>query len=95
MKSILQDKKECWLCGTTENLHKHHIYGGANRGISEKNGFVVWLCGWHHNLGGNGQCVHQCRDIDLTLKRACQRLFERKHSREEFMGLIGKNYLED
>lgn len=49
MKSILQTNKECYVCKTTYNLHLHHIcYGVANRKISDKNGFVVYLCQYHH-----------------------------------------------
>lgn len=94
MKSIIQAGDRCWFCGTTQNLHTHHIYfGGANRAISEKHGFTVRLCAIHHNLGGNGQCVHRCREMDLELKRACQEAYEEEHSREEFIKLIGKSYI--
>lgn len=94
MKSIIQKSKYCWFCGTGNNLHLHHIFGGANRKASDKHGFTVYLCGYHHNLGGNGKCVHQCREMDLLLKQECQREFEKTHSREEFMEIIHKNYLD-
>ena len=90
---MIQTEKRCYFCGSYENLHSHHIYGAFNRNISEKNGFKVWICGYHHNLGGNGKCVHQCREMDLQLKRACQTEYEKTHSREEFRKLIGKSYL--
>lgn len=93
MDSILQDKKECYVCKTTQNLHCHHIYGGvANRKISEKNGFKVWLCAKHHNMSNEG--VHFNKQLDLHLKRTCQEKFEETHSRAEFRQLIGKNFLE-
>lgn len=94
MKSIIQKTKQCWFCKTGHGLHLHHIFGGANRNASDSNGFTVYLCGYHHNLGGNGKCVHQCREMDLQLKQACQREFEKTHSREEFMSIIHKNYLD-
>ena len=95
MKLVMQNKKECWFCKQQYGLHLHEIYfGTANRPISIKNGFQVYLCGYHHNLGGNGKCVHQCKQMDLELKRACQKKFEETHTREEFMQLIGKNYLD-
>lgn len=34
-------------------------------------------------------------NIDLWLKRACQRAYEQEYSREEFMELIGRNYLDE
>lgn len=97
MKSILQDKEECWFCGTTQNLATHHIYFGIkNRKISDENGFIVRLCHRCHNLGGNGKCVHQCKEMDLELKRVCQKKYESMgHSREEFINLIGKSYILD
>lgn len=37
MKSILQNKKECYVCGLYAPLECHHIYfGNPNRNISEK-----------------------------------------------------------
>lgn len=91
MKSILQSTKECYLTGYQGILHKHHIYGGANRKISEENGFWVWLRPDLHNLSNNG--VHFNHDLDLKLKRICQAKYEETHTREEFMTLIGRNYL--
>lgn len=91
-KSIIQKEKECYLCGTTYNLHKHHVFGGANRPISEKNGFTIYLCAGHHNMSDEG--IHFNREFDLEVKRTCQIKFEKTHSREEFMKLIGKNYLD-
>jgi hypothetical protein len=37
--------------------------------------------------------VHFNRELDLRLKRACQAKYEETHSREEFIALIGKNYI--
>jgi hypothetical protein len=33
--------------------------------------------------------------VDLLLKRLCQVVYEKDHSREDFMKLIGRNYLEE
>ena len=91
-KSIIQDKKECWICETTEGLQKHHVfYGTANRRLSEKWGYWVWLCERHHtgNVG-----VHFCRDLDLKLKQYTQECFETTSgTREEFRAIFGKSYL--
>lgn len=93
-KSIIQDKRCCWVCGTHTDLHKHHIYFGIkNRKISDQNGFVVWLCHNHHNGGKQG--VHFNPVLDKNLKQVCQQEFESQgHTREEFIQLIGRNYLE-
>ncbi len=91
MKSILQDKKECYITGRTDRLHLHHIYFGANRKISDKNGFTIWLIPELHNMSNQG--IHFNRDFDLAIKRDCQRKYEENHTREEFIKLIGKSYL--
>lgn len=92
MKSILQKEKKCFLCDTTLDLHDHHIFfGSANRKISEANGFKVWLCAVHHNM--SGYSVHHNRELDLMVKRACQKKYEETHSRDEFRKLIGRSYI--
>ena len=50
MKSILQERKECYFTKCTTGLHEHHIFfGTGQREISEQNGFKVWLRGDLHN----------------------------------------------
>ena len=102
--SILQadtDRRRCWLCMRLNGdyaehmpgaLHKHHIYEGRGlRRISEAEGFYVWLCPQHHEFGQ----VSAHRDIETrrSLQRAAQEVYERKHTREEFLQLIGRSYL--
>lgn len=89
--SILQTEKECFITQSTDNLHKHHIYAGSRRQISENNGFTVYLRADWHNMASYG--VHNDKSLDLHLKRLCQTKYEETHSREEFIKLIGKSYL--
>lgn len=92
MDSIMQKEKRCFFCWTTRNLEMHHIFfGTANRKISEANGFKVWLCN-HCHTGGT-YSVHRNRERDFLLKQRCQIVYESKHSRAEFMKLIGRSYL--
>lgn len=91
MKSIMQRDKRCYITDDTANLHKHHIYGGSHRKKSEQYGFWVYLRADWHNAADYG--VHFDRELDLRLKRECQQRYEHDHSREEFMSIIGKNYL--
>ena len=93
-KSILQTEKECFLTGSTVNLHKHHIYAGGRRKISEDNGFWVYLIGYYHNQSNEGVHGKNGHALELKLKQMCQRKYEETHSREEFLALIGKNYLD-
>ena len=94
MKSILQSKKRCFICRREIGIHDHHIYfGNAKRTISEKNGFKVWLCQEHHQgtYGVHGKHGHE---LDMFLKQVCQQKYEADHTREQFINLIGRNYIE-
>ena len=91
--NLLQKNKECYATGRLDNLHKHHIFMGKNRKISDRYGFWVWLTGEYHNQD-NVLGVHfDNTELKEKLYRECQAKFEETHSREEFMKLIGKNYL--
>lgn len=92
MKSIIQDRKECIICGSW-NVEDHHIFfGAAKRKISEKYGLKVWLCPTHHR-GTNGVHGKNGHKLDVQLKELGQKAFEWKHTREEFIERFGKNYL--
>ena len=92
MKSIIQDRKECIICGSW-NVEDHHIFfGAAKRKISEKYGLKVWLCPTHHR-GTNGVHGKNGHKLDMQLKELGQKAFEWKHTREEFLERFGKNYL--
>lgn len=89
MESVLQQERECYFCGLTEGLESHHcIHGTSNRKNAEKYGFKVWLCHFHH------RAVHMDRELDLYFIRLAQSKFEETHTREEFMAIFGKNWLD-
>lgn len=93
MKSILQTERKCYITGSTYNLHRHHIFAGGRRQISEREGFWVYLIGHLHNQSNEGVHGKNGHALDLKLKQDCQRKYEETHSREEWMLLLGKNYL--
>lgn len=89
--SILQgEERQCYFC-LSPYVEYHHIYFASLRKISDKHHFTVWLCHTHHT--GSLDSVHRNRQMDLTLKQACQKKYEETHTREEFMRLIGRSYL--
>ena len=90
-KSIMQTEKVCYVTGSTENLHEHHIFFGKNRKNSEKYGCKVWLRADWHNASNYG--VHFNPVFDLQLKQECQREFEKRYGHERFMTIFGRNYL--
>ncbi len=99
--SILwQEEGTCYLCERLDRLYchhnmleTHHIFGGPNRRISEEHGFKVKLCISHHRTGPDA--VHRNIKSARLLQRDAQREYEKTHTREQFMALIGRNYLED
>lgn len=94
-KSIIeQEPDRCFECGQQGYLEEHHIFFGASRRRwSEKTGLKVKLCCRCHRDGKRG--VHgQNRKLDQKLKKIGQRTYEEKYSREAFMRLFGKNYLD-
>ena len=92
MKSIIQTEKECYLCGSTLNLEKHHcIYGTGHRKLADKYGLTVWLCPFHHRDNKYG--VHGNREFDLEMKRLAQETFESKHGHDKWMQTFGRDYL--
>ena len=92
MRTVLQDSKQCWVCGRTDQLHDHHvIFGTSNRKQSEKYGLKVWLC-YEHHTGNQG--VHFNRELDLELKKLAQTYFEGHYgSRDDFRTEFGKSWL--
>ena len=61
--------------------------------MSEREGFWVYLAGWLHNESENGVHGKNGHELDFRLKQDCQRVYEETHSREEWMAMMGKNYL--
>lgn len=92
--SIIQDDKQCIICGSQYQLEYHHIFMGANRKISDANGFTCWLCNSCHT--GSNDAVHgkYGHDNDLMLKQMAQQAYEDLgHTTEQFRQIIGKSYL--
>lgn len=100
-QSIIQKKDgTCYLCIRLHGdyrihkaLHEHHVYGGPNRTISEAEGFKVYLCLEHHELGP--EAVHKNHEMMRILQQEVQEAYEKDHTRQRFMELIGRNYLGD
>lgn len=93
-KSILQPVRECCLTGYDGMyLDKHHIFGGANRKLSEHLGLWVFVRSDLHNLASNS--IHRNKELDLKLKKWAERrcLEEYDMCEEDFIREFGKNYL--
>lgn len=82
-KNIIKSGK-CENCGRICNeLDPHEVYGGSNRKRSILNNFVKKLC---------REC-HSSEKVITRLRKETQKEYEKNHTREDFIKLIGKSYL--
>lgn len=95
MKSILETEPYCYCyaCGQYGQLEEHHIYyGRKQRRAAERTGLKVHLCQLCHGKGREG--VHGWNiGLNMWLKEIAQMVFEKTHSHEEFMSLLGENFI--
>jgi len=83
-KPTIDDR--CIICGEPY-AQTHEIFQGKNRQISIRYGFQVKLCNEHHLK------VHSDINLSTSLKINAQEIYEIDHRREEWMALIGRNYI--
>jgi hypothetical protein len=75
----------CECCGQySERLDPHEIFGGSNRKRSIINNFISLIC---------PKC-HKDEEKIKELRKKKQEEFEKTHTREEFIKLIGKSQLD-
>ena len=93
-KSIISNERVCHFCGTTLDLHKHHVFHGqGRRKTSEREGCWCYLCAAHHNMSPNS--VHLDKMLDFGLMRECQRRWMEVNdaTAEDFIRVFGASYL--
>ena len=74
----------CEFCGKySKHLDQHEIFGGSNRKRSILNNFVKKLC---------REC-HSNEKVIARLRIEIQKEYEKTHTREDFINLIGKSYI--
>lgn len=83
---LTNDMEHCYIC-KSPFVDIHEIYGGSNRKVSMANRFCVPLCIEHHKFATLNA------DASNYLKQKCQHEFEKTHTRDDFIKLIGRNYL--
>lgn len=91
--SILQEEKQCYVCGTIYNIHIHEVFFGKNRKKSIEDGCCVYLCGKHHNQSNEG--VHFNHSLDQELKKQMELQWLKYYNKtiEDFIKKYGKNYI--
>lgn len=76
----------CEICGGIAT-DRHHVYGGSHRQASEREGFVMNLCRPCHMR------LHSDPSGEWRMyKWKFQQEYEKTHSHQEFMDIIGRNY---
>lgn len=93
LTSVFTDNMDSCIFTGSYDVERHHIFGGSNRKLSEKYGFVVPL---RYDLHPNGARVNPKygQAVDTKLKRMAQEYFEANYgSREDFRQLFGRSYL--
>lgn len=88
---LTDDMTRCYITGSTINIHIHEIFFGSFRQKSIKWGCCVPLRADWHNMSNYG--VHYDHDLDIKLKKECQKRFEEIYGHEKFMEVFRKNYL--
>lgn len=92
--SIIQTKKECYICKEKNNLQLHHILFGKNRKKCDEDKLMVWIC-YNHHEGTNGVHGKKGHELDLELKRLAQKRWQEYYSKttDEFRQRYGRSYL--
>lgn len=99
-KESIMHKKDgrCYLCMKLRNdygfkeTHEHHVYPGGLRGVSTDEGFTAHLCLEHHIVGP--EAVHNNQKNLRLIQKDCQKIYEKTHTRQQFMELTGRNYID-
>lgn len=78
----------CAYCNRVGDTVRHELYqGNPDRQTSKAIGAWLPLCPDHHTL------FHQDERINAKWQKKFQAAFEKEHEHEDFINLIGKNYL--
>lgn len=83
---LTKNLEKCYLCQNKKN-EIHEIYKGCNRQTSMKYGFCIPICRICHSK------TEIDSKLDLQLKKKCQKEYEKTHTREKFIQIIGQSYI--
>ena len=77
-----------------ESRATSHLRCGR-RLLSDIWGCWVWLRADWHTMGDYGVEGQDGHELDMRLKRECQKRFEELYGHDTFMAVFKKNYLDD
>ena len=86
-----EDMDHCFFTDSAP-VERHHIFGGANKKLSEKYGYIIPLTPTLHPNGVfAGKDAHR---MDINLKQMAQKHYEENHgARSDFIREFGKSWL--
>lgn len=91
--AFTEDMEHCYITGTPQ-CHRHHIFYGTRRKLSEKYGFVIPIAYYLHEFGKDSIHENPNKGLDLELKQMAQTYFENHiGTRERFREEFGKSWL--
>ena len=93
MKKSIMPKDDLWSTEHFEGSHKHHVFGGANRKLSEKDGLYFYLRPEMHNMSDKG--IHFNKDFMDYAHKVGQLAWQEYYNKtkEDFIKRYGRNYL--
>lgn len=91
-KSIIPDDDR-WYIQPFPGLHKHHVFAGANRSLSEQDGLFIYLPPELHNMSDKG--IHFNKKFMDYAHRVGQKAWMDHYNKteEDFIKRYGRNYL--
>lgn len=92
LHSVLTDDMDSCMFTGAAPVERHHVFGGRNKKLSEKYGFIAPL---RPDLHPNGVFAGKhSKEVDTKLKTMCQQYYEEHYgTREQFIKEFGKSYL--
>lgn len=99
---ITPELNRCFVCGTTDNIHLHEVFGGPYRANSKEDGLVIPLCAQHHNMSYQG--IHFNKELDDRVKELAERYWIKENCNSAmtlddkigaFIRRYGRNYIDD
>lgn len=93
MKQSIMPKDKRWSTEYFKGSHKHHVFGGANKKLSEKDGLFIYLIPEMHNMSNAG--IHFNKEFMDYAHKVGELAWMQHYNKtiEDFISRYGKNFL--
>lgn len=93
MKKSIMPKDDLWSTEYFPGSHKHHVFGGANRKLSEQDGLFIYLPPELHNMSDKG--IHFNKTFMDYAHSVGQQAWMQHYNKttEDFIAKYGKSCL--